>query len=106
MFEMQNVTYAPHTDSASHTALLLERLLRRQRMLAWSLSIGTLLMTASFFSLLSINAPVLRHVVYGRTVTIAAAAAVSIILAMLLSVALFGWQARRIDAQLGPDART
>jgi uncharacterized membrane protein (DUF485 family) len=105
MSEMQNVTYAPHTDSANH-ALLLERLLRRQRMLAWSLSIGTLLMTASFFSLLSINAPVLRHVVYGRTVTIADAAAVSIILAMLLSVALFGWQARRIDAQLGPDPRT
>lgn len=97
MSEMQNATSARNTDSA----VLLERLLRRQRILAWSLSTGTLLVTAAFFSLLATNSPVLRHVVYGQTVTVASVAAVSIILAMLLSVALFGWQARRIDAQLG-----
>jgi uncharacterized membrane protein (DUF485 family) len=96
MSEMQNVTSAPQT----------ERLLRRQRLLAWWLSIGTVLVTACFFCMLSMNAPVLSRVVYGRTVTLAALVAVSIILSMLLSVAVFGWQARRMDAQLDTDART
>ena len=105
MFEMQNVTCATPSDSPGHTRARLERLLRRQRLLAWSLSVVTVIMTTSFFALLSVDAPLLRHVVYGRAVTTADAAAVTIILVMLLSVASFGWHAQRIDALRGPGER-
>lgn len=98
---MQNVTSVPHTDaSRENAATLLDRRLGRQRVLAWCLTAGTVLMTATFFALLSRNDPILRHIVYGHTVTVADVAAVVIILVMLMSVAVFGWYAQRIDAHL------
>ena len=98
---MQNATSVPHTDTADeNVATLLDRRLGRQRVLAWCLTAGTVLVTTTFFALLSRNDPILRHIVYGRTITVADLAAVVIILAMLVSVAVFGWYAQRIDAHL------
>ena len=98
---MQNATSVPHTDTGrENTATLLDRRLAQQRVLAWCLTAGTVLMTATFFALLSRNDPILRHIVYGHTVTVADLAAVIIILAMLVSVAVFGWYAQRIDTHL------
>jgi uncharacterized membrane protein (DUF485 family) len=82
----------------------LERLLRRQRALAWVLSTLTLTLTVVFFAMMTLAAPLLSRVAFGRSVTIANAAALAIILVFLASIALFGWQAGRIDQQLG-DAR-
>jgi uncharacterized membrane protein (DUF485 family) len=88
--------------SAPQTTL--ERLLRRQRVLAWLLSTLTLTMTVAFFALMTLAAPLLSRVAFGRSVTIANAAALAIILVFLASIALFGWQAGQIDQQLS-DAR-
>jgi uncharacterized membrane protein (DUF485 family) len=85
------------------TATLLDRRLGRQRVLAWSMTAGTVLITATFFALLSRNDPLLSHIAYGHTVTVANLAAVAIILVMLVSVAVFGWYAQRIDADLRRD---
>ena len=82
----------------------LERLLRRQRVLAWVLSTLTMTLTVAFFAMMTLAAPLLSHVAFGRSVTIANAAALVIILVFLASIALFGWQAGRIDQQLS-DAR-
>jgi uncharacterized membrane protein (DUF485 family) len=83
------------------TAALLEQRLSQQRALAWSLTAATVLVTAIFFALLSRNDPLLRRVIHGHSITLADVAAVAIILAMLVSVAVFGWYAQRIDALLG-----
>jgi uncharacterized membrane protein (DUF485 family) len=56
--------------------------------------------TVGFFALMSIDAPILSRIAFGRAVTVANVAAVAIILTSLLCIAIFGWQARRIDAQL------
>ena len=77
-----------------------DRLLRRQRLLAWALTIATVLTTATFFALLSLDAPILGRIIYGRAVTLANVTAVIIILLLLLSITLFGRRARRIDAHL------
>ena len=82
----------------------LDRLLRRQRILAWVLSTLTLTLNISFFAMMTLAAPLLSHVAFGHSVTIANAAALAIILVFLASIALFGWQAGRIDQQLS-DAR-
>jgi len=82
----------------------LERLLRRQRVLGWLLSALTLTMTVGFFAMMTLAAPLLSRVAFGRSVTIANVAALTIILVFLASIALFGWQASRIDQQLS-DAR-
>ena len=82
----------------------LEVLLRRQRVLGWLLSALTLTMTVGFFAMMTLAAPLLSRVAFGRSVTIANVAALSIILIFLASIALFGWQASRIDQQLS-DAR-
>ena len=82
----------------------LDRLLRRQRVLAWVLSTLTLTMTVGFFAMMTLAAPLLSRVAFGHSVTIANAAALAIILVFLASIALFGWQAGRIDQQLS-DAR-
>ena len=82
----------------------LDRLLRRQRVLAWVLSTLTLIMTVVFFAMMTLAAPLLSRVAIGRSVTIANVAALTIILVFLASIALFGWQASRIDQQLS-DAR-
>ena len=78
----------------------LERLLRRQRVLAWVLSILTLTLTVTFFAMMTLAAPLLSRVAFGHSVTIANAAALTIILVFLASIGLFGWQAGRIDQQL------
>ena len=88
--------------SVSPTSL--ERLLRRQRVLAWVLSILTLTLTVTFFAMMTLAAPLLSRVAFGHSVTIANAAALTIILVFLASIGLFGWQASRIDQQLS-DAR-
>ena len=82
----------------------LDRLLRRQRVLAWVLSTLTLTLTISFFAMMTLAAPLLSRVAFGRSVTIANAAALAIIVVFLASIALFGWQAGKIDQQLS-DAR-
>ena len=82
----------------------LELLLRRQRVLAWVLSTLTLTMTVVFFAMMTLAAPLLSRVAFGRSITIANAAALAIILVFLASIGLFGWQAGRIDQQLS-DAR-
>ena len=82
----------------------LELLLRRQRVLGWLLSALTLTMTVGFFAMMTLAAPLLSRVAFGRSVTIANVAALTIILVFLASIALFGWQASRIDQQLS-DAR-
>ena len=82
----------------------LERLLRRQRVLAWVLSTLTLTLTVGFFAMMTLAAPLLSRVAFGRSITIANAAALTIIVVFLASIALFGWQAGRIDQQLS-DAR-
>lgn len=98
---MQNATSVPQAVSAHESAAsLLDRRLGRQRVLAWSMTVGTVSITATFFALLSRNDPLLRQIVYGHTVTVADLAAVVIILGLLLSVAVFGWYAQRIDALL------
>ena len=82
----------------------LARLLRRQRVLAWVLSTLTLTLTVVFFAMMTLAAPLLSRVAFGRSITIANAAALVIILVFLGSIGLFGWQAGRIDQQLS-DAR-
>jgi uncharacterized membrane protein (DUF485 family) len=82
----------------------LERLLRRQRILAWVLSALTLTLTVVFFAMMTLAAPLLSRVAFGRSITIANAAALAIIVVFLASITLFGWQAGRIDQQLS-DAR-
>ena len=82
----------------------LDRLLRQQRILAWVLSTLTLTLTVVFFAMMTLAAPLLSRVAFGHSVTLANAAALGIILVFLVSIALFGWQAGRIDQQLG-DAR-
>ena len=82
----------------------LARLLRRQRVLAWVLSTLTLTLTVVFFAMMTLAAPLLSRVAFGRSITIANAAALAIILVFLASIGLFGWQAGRIDQQLS-DAR-
>jgi uncharacterized membrane protein (DUF485 family) len=104
---MLNASSAPHTDASSiERDGSIERLLRRQRVLAWSLSLLMLTTTVGFFALMSLDAPILSHIAFGRAVTVSNVAAVAVILMSLLSIAIFGWQARRIDAQLDRGKRS
>jgi len=81
----------------SDASTRLERLLRRQRKLAWLLSIGTFTLTVTFFGATTLAAPLLKQVVIGRSITLANVAAVSIIALFLVSIAVFGRYASRID---------
>jgi uncharacterized membrane protein (DUF485 family) len=104
---MLNASSAPHTDASlieRHGSI--ERLLWQQRVLAWSLSLLMLTTTVGFFALMSLDAPILSRIAFGRAVTASNVAAVAIILMSLLSIAIFGWQARRIDAQLDQGKRS
>jgi len=83
----------------------LEQLLRQQRILAWLLSSLTLTMTVIFFAMMTLSAPLLSRVVFGRSITLANVAAAAIILMFLASIVLFGWQASRIDEQLNARKR-
>jgi len=81
-----------------HASSRLERLLRQQRALAWLLSIATLALTVTFFASMTLAAPLMKQVVIGRSITVANVAAVSIIGLFLLSIAVFGEHANRVDA--------
>jgi uncharacterized membrane protein (DUF485 family) len=74
--------------------------------LAWSLSLLMLTTTVGFFALMSLDAPILSHIAFGRAVTVANVVAVALILTALLCIAIFDWQARRIDAQLDRREKT
>jgi uncharacterized membrane protein (DUF485 family) len=78
----------------------LERLLRRQRILAWLLSIYTFAMTVGFFALMGFDAPILSHIAFGRSITVANAMAACMIVSFVGSIAWFGWRAARIDQLL------
>lgn len=75
----------------------LELLLRQQRVLAWLFSIVTLALTVTFFAMMTLAAPLLSRVVFGRSVTLATVAAVGIIVWYLISIALFGLHCDRVD---------
>jgi len=98
---MPNATSAPHTEplNLAHQRPI-EQLLQRQRALGWSLSVLMLVVTTTFFALMSLDAPILSRVVFGRAVTLANVAAVAIILLSLLSIAIFGRQAQQIDTRM------
>lgn len=76
---------------------VLERMLRKQRLLAWILSILTFALTVGFFALMGFDAPILSRIVLGHSVTMANALALSIIVVFLLAIGLFGRRANRID---------
>jgi hypothetical protein len=61
-------------------------------------------MTVVFFAMMTLAAPLLSRVAFGRSITLANVAAAAIILVFLASIALFARQASRIDEQLR-DAR-
>jgi uncharacterized membrane protein (DUF485 family) len=77
---------------------LLAKLQRRQRLLGWLLSVLAFAVTVSFFALMGLDAPLLSHIAFGRWITVANTLAASIVVLLLLSVALFGRMASRIDA--------
>ncbi len=84
----------PGVDSVA----LLARLRRRQRVLAWLLSGLTFVVTVGFFALMGLDAPLLSQVAFGRSITMANTLAASIVVLLLLSIAIFGRRANRIDA--------
>jgi len=83
----------------------LTQLLRQQRILAWLLSVFTFAMTTGFFALMGFGAPILSRVAFGRSITNANVVAVTIILLILVSIAIFERRAVRIDALLRNEAR-
>ena len=87
-----------------HDAVL-ERALYRRRVLAWSLSSLTLALTLGFFAMMTLAAPLLSRVVFGHYVTLANVLAVGVIVLFLVSIAVFGWYATRIDVLLQASAR-
>jgi uncharacterized membrane protein (DUF485 family) len=90
MSDMQNAV----TDTK------IEMLLRRQRALAWLLSILTVTVTVGFFALMNLASAFMSRVVFGHWISLANVAAASIILFFLASIALFARQAAEIDARL------
>jgi uncharacterized membrane protein (DUF485 family) len=108
MLEIGLVSAVPGIDtgrSAAAASTRLERLLRRQRTLAWVLSIGTFALTVTFFGAMTLAAPLLKQVVIGRSITLANVAGVSMIALFLISIAVFGWHASQVDDELR-DARS
>jgi uncharacterized membrane protein (DUF485 family) len=98
---MQNAvtdTKAEMPFSEADTSL--EPLLRRQRALAWLLSILTVTVTVGFFALMNLASAFMSRVVFGHWISLANVAAASIILFFLASIALFARQAAEIDARL------
>jgi uncharacterized membrane protein (DUF485 family) len=76
----------------------LAELQRRQRLLAWLLSLLVFGVTVGFFALMGLNVQFLSHIVFGQWITVANVLAALIVVVLLLSVALFGHLASRIDA--------
>lgn len=85
---------------ATEEGVQLERLLHRQRVLAWVLSIFTFALTVGFFALMGFDAPVLSRLIFGQSITAANVIAVGMIFVFLLSIAFFGWRAARVDEEL------
>jgi uncharacterized membrane protein (DUF485 family) len=83
----------------------LERLLRRHRILAWSLAGVIFAMTIGFFALMGFDSPIVSQIVIGRSITAANVIAVGMILVFLLSIAVFGRSAARIDEALNDRVR-
>jgi uncharacterized membrane protein (DUF485 family) len=79
----------------------LEKLLRRQRVLAWCLSGLTLATTVGFFGLMGVNAPFLAQRLPGHSLSAANVLAAAIIMLFLGAIVLFGRQANRIDELSG-----
>lgn len=77
---------------------LLAKLRQRQRWLAWVLSALTFSVTVGFFALMGSDAPLLSRVAFGRSITMANTLAASIVVLLLVSIAIFGRLANRIDA--------
>jgi uncharacterized membrane protein (DUF485 family) len=84
----------------------LASLQRHQRLLAWLLSVLVFAVTVGFFALMGLDAPLLSHVAFGRWITVANILAASIVVVLLLSIALFGYMASRIDALANMQKRT
>jgi uncharacterized membrane protein (DUF485 family) len=76
----------------------LAELQRRQRLLAWLLSVLAFGVTVGFFALMGLDAPFLSHIAFGQWISVANVLAASIVVVLLLSIALFGHLASRIDA--------
>ena len=76
----------------------LERLLRRQRALGWSLSIAIFVITVSFFGLMGAGASVMQRVVWGDSTTFANVVALTFIMLLFLSILVYGRLSDRIDA--------
>lgn len=85
--------------SSRHESLL-HQALRRRQVLAWSLSLLTLALTLAFFAMMTLAAPLLSRVVLGHYITLANVMAVGLIVLFLVSIAVFGHYAARVDALL------
>lgn len=98
MSQVSSAIEQPSRDAAvARREDRLEILLREQRVIAWSLSIVTLVVTVVFFAMMTMAAPLLARVVLGRSVTLGTVVAVSIIVGYLVSIALFGLHCDRVD---------
>jgi uncharacterized membrane protein (DUF485 family) len=53
-----------------------------------------------FFTLMSLDVPPLSRIAFGRAITVANVVGVTLILASLVSIAVFEWQARQIEKHL------
>jgi uncharacterized membrane protein (DUF485 family) len=84
----------------------LNDLLRRQRVLAWALSLVTLGLNVGFFALMGFDAPVLSRIAFGRAVSVANVLALAIVMVFLASIWLFGHQAARIDQLMSQQKRS
>ncbi len=91
------VTAARIERGADQSDGRLERLLRRQQVLAWVLSTATLIVTVAFFAMMTLAAPLLARIVLGHSITLATVAAAGIILSYLAAIVFFGFQSSRID---------
>lgn len=77
----------------------LERALRAQRALAWVLSISTLVITVTFFVMMTQAASLLSRVVLGHSITLATVLAAAVILFYLGAITVFARQSDRVDAE-------
>ena len=87
------LTVHPADQSDEH----LEQLVRQQRILGWTLSIATLIVTVTFFAMMTLAAPLLARVVLGHSITLATVTAAAIISSYIASIIFFGLRSSRID---------
>jgi uncharacterized membrane protein (DUF485 family) len=108
MSEIQSAPTDPRAETRSDARpQALEQGLRGRQALAWLLSLLTLVLTVGFFASMTLAAPVLARVVFGRSITLANVLAVAIIGLFLLFISVFGIYATRVDRLLSsPDERS